>query len=153
MMSTQERLPLTCGSGVGSYQPDFAWHESRVAFAIKAPVQWVVSLGGSPSVKATTRSPTSALSGLIRERHVLSRSTAYKATEPPGCHRSRARPPPSGSSRLTQSAIFISTSPRSEPRRASSTCSPQSIERRSSSSSVCMRKWSAGPRPTSCAGL
>ena len=30
---------------------------SPAAFAIEAPVQWVVSPGGSPSVKATTRSP------------------------------------------------------------------------------------------------
>ena len=38
---------------------------SPAAFAIEAPVQWVVSPGGSPSVKATTRSAASALSGLI----------------------------------------------------------------------------------------
>src|SRR6202041_1190457 len=47
---------------------------SPAAFAIKAPVQWVVSPGGSPSVKATTRSVASAVSGLIREGRVLSRS-------------------------------------------------------------------------------
>src|ERR1700734_3755810 len=47
---------------------------SPAAFAIKAPVQWVVSPGGSPSVKATTRSVASALSGLIREGRVLSRT-------------------------------------------------------------------------------
>src|ERR1700722_3397287 len=44
------------------------------ALAIKAPVQWVVSPGGSPSVSATTRSAVSAPGGLIRERRVLSRS-------------------------------------------------------------------------------
>src|SRR6202040_1312601 len=44
------------------------------AFAIKTPVQWVVSPGGSPSVRATTRSAASPSSGLIREGLVLSRS-------------------------------------------------------------------------------
>ena len=46
-------------------------------------------------------------------------------------------------SRLTRSAIFISTSPKSEPRRANSICSLQSTEPRSSPSSNCMRKWLA----------
>src|SRR6202040_572577 len=44
------------------------------AFAIKTPVQWVVSPGGSPSVRATTRSAASPSSGLIREGLGLSRS-------------------------------------------------------------------------------
>ena len=45
------------------------------AFAIRAPVQRVVSPGGSASVSATTRSAVSALSGLMREGRVLSRSS------------------------------------------------------------------------------
>ena len=48
--------------------------ELPAALALKAPVQWVVSPGGSPSVKATTRSAASALSGLIGEGRVLSRT-------------------------------------------------------------------------------
>jgi transposase len=38
-----------------------------------------------------------------------------------------------------------------EPRKASSTCSSPSTERRSSPSSNCMRRWRAAPRGTSCA--
>src|SRR3974390_839481 len=56
-----------------------------------------------------------------------------------GCRRSKAKPPPSENSRLARSAIFISTSLKSEPRRANSTSSSQSTERRSSPSSNCMR--------------
>ena len=37
------------------------------------------------------------------------------------------------------------------PRKASSTCSSPSTERRSSPSSSCMRRWRAAPRGTSCA--
>jgi hypothetical protein len=48
---------------------------SPTAFAIRAPVQWVVSPGGSPSVSATTRSAVSAPSGFMREGRVLSRSS------------------------------------------------------------------------------
>jgi Queuosine biosynthesis protein QueC len=48
---------------------------SPAAFAIRTPVQWVVSPGGSPSLSATTRSAVSAPSGLMRERRVLSRSS------------------------------------------------------------------------------
>ena len=51
---------------------------SPAAFAIKAPVQWVVSPGGSPSVSATTRPAASAPSGLMREGRVLSRSSPSK---------------------------------------------------------------------------
>src|SRR5580692_5925345 len=47
---------------------------SPEALAIKAPIQWVVSPGGLPSAKATTRSAASAPSGLTREGRVLSRS-------------------------------------------------------------------------------
>ena len=43
------------------------------------------------------------------------------------------------------------TSPKSEPRRASSTCWSQSTEPRSSPSSSCMRRWRAVRRGTSCA--
>ena len=52
-----------------------------------------------------------------------------------GCRRSKAKPPPSANSRPIRSAIFISTSPKFEPRRANSTCSSPSIERQSSPSS------------------
>ncbi len=54
-------------------------------------------------------------------------------------------------SRPIRSAISISTSPRFEPRKASSTSSSPSTERRSSPSSSCMRRWRASPRGTSCA--
>ena len=50
-----------------------------------------------------------------------------------------------------RSAIFISTSPRFELRKASSTCSSPSTERRSSPSSRCTRRWRVAPRGTSCA--
>ena len=50
-----------------------------------------------------------------------------------------------------RSATFISTSPRLELRKASSTCSSPSTERRSSPSSRCTRRWRVAPRETSCA--
>src|SRR6202021_2765533 len=53
---------------------------------------------------------------------------------------------------LTRST-FISTSPRFELRKASSTCSSPSTERRSSPSSRCTRRWRVAPRGTSCAAL
>ena len=49
-------------------------------------------------------------------------------------------PPPSANSRPIRSAIFISTSPKFEPRRANSTCSSPSIGRQSSPSSSCTRR-------------
>src|ERR1700723_1170844 len=49
--------------------------------------------------------------------------------ESPGCRRSKGKPPPNANSRPIRSASFISTSPRFEPRRASSTSS--SIDRTS----------------------
>ena len=39
------------------------------------PVHWVVSPGGSASVKATIRSPTSGPNGATREGRVLSRNS------------------------------------------------------------------------------
>ena len=48
--------------------------------------------------------------------------------------RSKAQPPPNANSRPIRSASFISTSPRFELRKASSTCSSPSTERRSSPS-------------------
>ncbi len=57
----------------------------------------------------------------------------------------------SANSRPIRSAIFMSTSPKFEPRRASSTSSSPSTERRSSPSSSCTRRWRASPRGTSCA--
>ena len=73
------------------------------------------------------------------------------ATGSPGCRRSKAKPRPSANSRPIRSAIFISTSPKFEPRKANSTCSSRSTERRSSPSSSCTRRWRAAPRGTSCA--
>ncbi len=49
-------------------------------------------------------------------------------------------------SRPIRSAIFVSTSPRFAPRKASSTCSSPSTERQNSPSSSCMRRWRAAPR-------
>ena len=46
---------------------------------------------------------------------------------------------------------LISTAPRFELRKASSTCSSPSTERRSSPSSRCTRRWRVAPRETSCA--
>lgn len=45
-----------------------------VSFAVARPVQWVVSPGGSASVRATIRSATSGPNRLTREDRVLSRS-------------------------------------------------------------------------------
>ena len=73
------------------------------------------------------------------------------ATRSPGCRKSKAKPPPNANSRPIRSATFISTSPRFELRKASSTCSSPSIERRSSPSSRCTRRWRVAPRGTSCA--
>jgi transposase len=47
--------------------------------------------------------------------------------------------------------IFISTSPKFEPRRVNSTGLSPSIGRQSSPSSSCTRRWRAAPRGTSCA--
>jgi hypothetical protein len=58
--------------------PSREWCEAKTQIAIKAPVQWVVSPGGSPGVRATTRSAASPPSGLIREGRVLSRSRPSK---------------------------------------------------------------------------
>jgi hypothetical protein len=52
---------------------------------------------------------------------------------------------------FTRSAIFISTSPRFELRKASSPSSSPSTGRRSSPSSRGTRRWRAAPRGTSCA--
>jgi hypothetical protein len=65
---------------VGAPDPLDGTEASPAAFAIKAPVQWVVSPGGSPSVRATTRSAASAPSGLMREGRVLLRSKPSNAS-------------------------------------------------------------------------
>jgi hypothetical protein len=62
-----------------------------LTLAMTAAVQWVVSPGGSVSVRAITRSVTSRASGGMREGRVLSRS---KPSTPHcmnrSCHRQTA---------------------------------------------------------------
>src|ERR1700722_10911857 len=84
----------------------------------------------------------------------LTRSSLHRVsngTGSRGCRRSKAKPPPSENSRLTRSAIFISTLLKSEQRKANSTSLSQSTEPRSSPSSNCMRRWRAARRAISCA--
>jgi hypothetical protein len=56
--------------------------------AMAAAVQWVVSPGGSPWVRATTRSAISAAKGGMRDRRVLSRN---KPSTPASMNRSCQR--------------------------------------------------------------
>src|ERR1700728_3314789 len=81
----------------------------------------------------------------------LTRSSLHRCLQCNGISRSKVNPRPNANSRPIRSAIFISTSPRFEPRKASSTCSSPSTERRSTPLSNCMRRWRAAPRGTSCA--
>jgi transposase len=77
------------------------------------------------------------------KRHGISRLPQVEGDASPK-RKFKAYPP-------IRSAIFISTSPKSEPRRANSTSSSPSIGRQSSPPSNCMRRWRARPRGTSCA--
>ena len=64
------KLELANPVGLETMAAPIRWTELTLrpdAFAIKTPVQSVVSPGGSPSVRATTRSAASPSSGLIRE--------------------------------------------------------------------------------------
>src|ERR1700735_2840381 len=81
----------------------------------------------------------------------LTRSSLHRSLQRHGCRRSKAKPPPNANSRPIRSATFISTSPKFEPRKASSTCLSPSTERRSSPSSRCTRRWRVAPPGTSCA--
>ena len=86
----------------------------------------------------------------------LTRSSLHRCLQrhgdlPVAAEVEKAKPPPSANSRPIRSASFISTSPRFELRKASSTCSSPSTERRSSPSSRCTRRWRVAPRGTSCA--
>ena len=75
------------------------------------------------------------------QRHEISRLPQVEGEA--SAKRKRSRP--------IRSAKPISTSPRFELRKASSTSSSPSTERRSSPSSRCTRRWRAAPRGTSCA--
>ena len=67
----------------------------------------------------------------------LTRSSLHRCLQRNGISR---LPQVEGEASAKRSAIFISTSPRFEPRKASSTCSSRSTERRSSPSSRCTRR-------------
>ena len=73
----------------------------------------------------------------------LTRSSLHRCLQRHGISRLpqvEGQPPPNANSRPIRSASFISTSPRFELRKASSTCSSPSTERRSSPSSRCTRR-------------
>ena len=83
----------------------------------------------------------------------LTRSSLHRCLQRHGISRLpevEGEAPAKRNSRLTRSASFISTSPKSERRRANSISSLQSTEPRSSPSLNCMRKWPATQRATSC---
>ena len=90
------QLELAHPCGCRPWARQIRWTEltlSPAAFDIRAPVQWVVSPGGSASVSATTRPAASTPSGLMREGRVLSRSSPSKPSsiKPSSIKRSRQR--------------------------------------------------------------
>ena len=58
---------------MGTPDPLHRTDADPAAFAIAEPVQWLAAGGGPASVRATTRSATSGLSGGMRDGRVLSR--------------------------------------------------------------------------------
>ena len=115
-------LFATCGQGRRSRDRRFCRAEEE-AVVVAFPEAYFVAAGRLPLCSA-------AHDPAYLRPHPF--TGVCNTTGSPGCRRSKAKPPPSASSRPIRSAIFISTSPKFELRKASSTSSSPSTERQSS---------------------